>query len=140
MTKEEAMKLKPGDYVLLKSLEDMKSDPRFVFGLGGVVFSPQVGACNPILFVQRYAACGTICQVIDVAGEGSDLDNRKEAEGNVKIKILDEDYEEDPDDPCSSRETWVHWLMIDAAPDLERWDKEVEENFCSLLGVYEDET
>lgn len=134
MTKEEAMKLKPGDYVLLKSLEDMKSDPRFIFGSGGVVVSLG-GMCFSMLFIQRFAACGTICQVIDVAGEGSKLDNRKETEGNVKIKILDEDYEEDPDDPCSSRDTWVHWLMIDAAPDLERRDKEIEESFCSLLGV-----
>lgn len=134
MTKEEAMKLKPGDYVLLKSLEDMKSDPRFIFGSGGVVVS--LGETySSILFIQRFAACGTICQVIDVAGEGSKLDNRKATEGNVKIKILDEDYEEDPDDPCSSRDTWVHWLMIDAAPDLERRDKEIEESFCSLLGV-----
>lgn len=130
MTKEEAMKLKPGDYVLLKSLETMKSDPRFIFGRGGVFV---LG--GPYLFIQRFAACGTICQVIDVAGEGSKLDNRKATEGNVKIKILDEDYEEDPDDPCSSRDTWVHWLMIDAAPDLERRDKEIEESFCSLLGV-----
>lgn len=134
MTKEEAMKLKPGDYVLLKSLEDMKSDPRFIFGSGGVVVSLG-GTYSSILFIQRFAACGTICQVIDVAGEGSKLDNRKVTEGNVKIKILDEDYEEDPDDPCSSRYTWVHWLMIDAAPDLERRDKEIEESFCSLLGV-----
>ena len=134
MTKEEAMKLKPGDYVLLKSLEDMKSDPRFIFGSGGVVVS--LGETySSILFIQRFAACGTICQVIDVAGEGSKLDNRKATEGNVKIKILDEDYEEDPDDPCSSRDTWVHWLMIDAAPDLERRDKEIEDSFCSLLGV-----
>ena len=134
MTKEEAMKLKPGDYVLLESLEDMKSDPRFIFGSGGVVVS--LGETySSILFIQRFAACGTICQVIDVAGEGSKLDNRKATEGNVKIKILDGDYEEDPDDPCSSRDTWVHWLMIDAAPDLERRDKEIEESFCSLLGV-----
>lgn len=134
MTKEEAMKLKPGDYVLLKSLEDMKSDPRFIFGSGGVVVSLSE-TYSSILFIQRFAACGTICQVIDVAGEGSKLDNRKATEGNVKIKILDEDYEEDPDDPCSSRDTWVHWLMIDAAPDLERRDKEIEDSFCSLLGV-----
>lgn len=134
MTKEEAMKLKPGDYVLLKSLEDMKSDPRFIFGSGGVVVSLSE-TYSSILFIQRFAACGTICQVIDVAGEGSKLDNRKATEGNVKIKILDEDYEEDPDDPCSSRYTWVHWLMIDAAPDLERRDKEIEDSFCSLLGV-----
>lgn len=133
MTKEEAMKLKLGDYVLLKSLEDMKSDPRFAFWSDGVVVLG--GTYSSILFIQRFAACGTICQVIDVAGEGSKLDNRKVTEGNVKIKILDEDYEEDPDDPCSSRYTWVHWLMIDAAPDLERRDKEIEESFCSLLGV-----
>ena len=134
MTKKEAMKLKPEDYVLLKTLEDMKSDPRFVFGWDGIVCLP-LGTCNPTLFVQRYAACGTICQVIDVAGTGSKFDNRKEAEGNVKIKILDEDYEEDPDDACSSRYTWVHWLMIDAVPDFERKREEVEECFSHCLGV-----
>ena len=135
MTKEEAMKLKPGDYVLLKSLEKIKANPAVYFDSYGLQITEMEGSFGVTFFYQRFAALETVCRVIECGGKESETDNRPRMDGLIRIEILDKNYKEDPDDGRSTRKCWVHWLMMDSdVPDFERNSKEVEDYFAHCFG------